>query len=207
MSFWQRQRDHGKCDTRVPLTGRDGRCWQPACQPPQGVWQADRRSGAVPLWRNKFFTDSSQFNFHLKTHFSLFCWTAAAATSASAPSLISHVGVCAWGTVSVMLTDSRQCGRGRSWWWTLRELKLSTALRSFMASFSSLFRRLTHSFNVSEHLKSWRKIKKTFWCSFAVKCANMLSTSPFLYDVIIPLFPHPPCFTSSSTVTEIIQLA
>ncbi len=38
---------------RVPLTGRDGRCWQLACQPPLGAWQADRRSGALPLWRNK----------------------------------------------------------------------------------------------------------------------------------------------------------
>ncbi len=47
------QRDHGKCDTRVPLTGRDGCCWQLACQPPLGAWQADRRSGAVALWRNK----------------------------------------------------------------------------------------------------------------------------------------------------------
>lgn len=53
MSGWQRQRDHGKCDTRVPLTGRDGRCWQPACQPPLGAWRADRRTGALPLWRNK----------------------------------------------------------------------------------------------------------------------------------------------------------
>lgn len=49
----KRQRDHGKCDTRVPLTGRDGCCWQLACQPPLGAWQADRRSGAVALWRNK----------------------------------------------------------------------------------------------------------------------------------------------------------
>ena len=53
MSGWQRQRDHGKCDTRVPLTGRDGRCWQLACQPPLGAWQADRRSAALPLWGNK----------------------------------------------------------------------------------------------------------------------------------------------------------
>lgn len=53
MSGWQRQRDHGKCDTRVTLTGRDGHCWQLACQPPPGPWQADRRSGALPLWRNK----------------------------------------------------------------------------------------------------------------------------------------------------------
>lgn len=53
MSGWQRQRDHGKCDTRVPLTGRDGRCWQSACQPPLGAWHADRRTGALPLWRNK----------------------------------------------------------------------------------------------------------------------------------------------------------
>lgn len=53
MSGWQRQRDHGKCDMHVPLTGRDGRCWQLGCQPPLGTWQADRRSGALPLWRNK----------------------------------------------------------------------------------------------------------------------------------------------------------
>lgn len=53
MSGWQRQRDHGICDTRVPLTGRNGRCWQPACQPPLGAWQTDRRTGALPLWRNK----------------------------------------------------------------------------------------------------------------------------------------------------------
>lgn len=40
--------------TRVsPLTGGDGRCWQPACQPPPGAWQADSESGAVPLRRNK----------------------------------------------------------------------------------------------------------------------------------------------------------
>lgn len=49
----KRRRDHGICDTRVPLTGRDGRCWQLACQPPLGAWQADRRTGALPLWRNK----------------------------------------------------------------------------------------------------------------------------------------------------------
>lgn len=52
MSGWQCQRDHGKCDTHVPLTGRDGRCWQLACQPLLGGWQADR-SAALPLWRNK----------------------------------------------------------------------------------------------------------------------------------------------------------
>ena len=53
MSGWQRQRDHEKCDTRVTLTGRDGHRWQPACQPPLGTWQADRRSGAMALWGNK----------------------------------------------------------------------------------------------------------------------------------------------------------
>lgn len=50
---WQRQCDHGKCDTCVTLTGRDGHCWQLACQPALETWQADRRSGALPLWRNK----------------------------------------------------------------------------------------------------------------------------------------------------------
>lgn len=53
MSGWQRQCDHGKCDTRVPLTGRDGHCWQLACQPPLGAWHTDRRSGALLPRRNK----------------------------------------------------------------------------------------------------------------------------------------------------------
>lgn len=64
MSVWQRQRDHGKCDTCVPLTGWDGRCWQLACQPPLGAWQADRRSGALPVWENKLHL----FTTHARTH-------------------------------------------------------------------------------------------------------------------------------------------